>query len=245
MPRQLVRTLQITLATVLVAATAVAQPPVAVPAAPSAALPPQPPVAAPAQPTHVDSGYGLNRSYLEAGTVVPEVPHDALAVPFGEEHYWFHDGVWYRQDAATFVVVAAPIGIVVPLLPSAFVTLSAAGVPYYYANGTYYTYVDNLQGYEVVAAPTGIERAPGASPVAVTAPTPIGSYPQYIYPKNGQSADQQATDRYECHRWATGQSGFNPILTTGGVAPAEADIKRADYSRAMSACLEARGYSVR
>jgi hypothetical protein len=31
-----------------------------------------------------------------------------------------------------------------------------------------------------------------------------------IYPAKGQTTDQQEKDRYECHRWAVGQSGFDP-----------------------------------
>ena len=31
-----------------------------------------------------------------------------------------------------------------------------------------------------------------------------------IYPAKGQSAKQQDQDRYECHSWARGQSGFDP-----------------------------------
>lgn len=31
-----------------------------------------------------------------------------------------------------------------------------------------------------------------------------------IYPKQGQSPDQQSRDRYECHTWAVQQSGFDP-----------------------------------
>jgi hypothetical protein len=32
----------------------------------------------------------------------------------------------------------------------------------------------------------------------------------YIYPKNGQAEEQQRRDRYECHAWAAGQTGFDP-----------------------------------
>ncbi len=32
----------------------------------------------------------------------------------------------------------------------------------------------------------------------------------FIYPNKGQSAQQQSQDRYECHVWATQQSGFDP-----------------------------------
>ena len=32
----------------------------------------------------------------------------------------------------------------------------------------------------------------------------------YVYPSAGQSEQQQAKDRYECHQWAVTQSGFDP-----------------------------------
>ena len=35
----------------------------------------------------------------------------------------------------------------------------------------------------------------------------------FVYPRNGQSADQQARDRYECHRSAVDQTGFDPTFT--------------------------------
>ena len=33
----------------------------------------------------------------------------------------------------------------------------------------------------------------------------------YIYPARGQSEQQQADDRYECHRWAVGETDYDPI----------------------------------
>jgi hypothetical protein len=60
-----------------------------------------------------------------------------------------------------------------------------------------------------------------------------------VYPKNGQTQDQVAKDKFECHQWAVGQTGYDP--TTGASAPAN---KRTDYMRAQAACLEGRGYSV-
>jgi len=32
-----------------------------------------------------------------------------------------------------------------------------------------------------------------------------------IYPKAKQSAEQQSKDKYECHEWAVGQTGFDPM----------------------------------
>jgi len=66
-----------------------------------------------------------------------------------------------------------------------------------------------------------------------------------LYPKNGQTADQQARDRYDCYRFAVSQSGFDPMRSTGGASPAPAGEMQSDYERAQSACFEARGYSSR
>jgi hypothetical protein len=70
-----------------------------------------------------------------------------------------------------------------------------------------------------------------------------GSSPELIaYPKNGQTPEQQATDKYECHRWAAGQAGFDPTQAAGTPVPPNG---RSDYQRAQAACLEGRGYSVK
>jgi len=130
----------------------------------------------------------------------------------------------------------------------------------------------------------------------------------YIYPKNGQSDEQQKKDRYECHMWAVQQTGFDPTAPTPTQAPAGSSAggqvvrgagrgaalgavggaiagdagkgaaigaavggaggamrragqkrqqeeqqqqaaaasqqSRADYNRALSTCMEARGYQV-
>ena len=67
----------------------------------------------------------------------------------------------------------------------------------------------------------------------------------YVYPTRGQSEDKQASDRYECYRWAADQTGFDPTQPLGGVAAGESAAKRDAYHRAETACLEARGYTVR
>jgi hypothetical protein len=33
----------------------------------------------------------------------------------------------------------------------------------------------------------------------------------YVYPKNGQSAEQTDKDKYECYNWAKGDTGFDPM----------------------------------
>jgi hypothetical protein len=54
----------------------------------------------------------------------------------------------------------------------------------------------------------------------------------FMYPKNGQSAEQQASDKAECQRWASEQAG-------------QVSQNGSDYNRAMVACVEGRGYSAR
>lgn len=55
-----------------------------------------------------------------------------------------------------------------------------------------------------------------ASAGCVTAPSrPIAPAPRpetrvFVYPQRDQSADRQDRDRYECHNWAVGQTGFDP-----------------------------------
>jgi hypothetical protein len=90
-----------------------------------------------------------------------------------------------------------------------------------------------------VAPPQGAD-APGEAPAQSASGDDL-----IIYPKNGQSMQQQSADRYECHSWSKAQSGLDPMQPGGGVAPQDSNAKRDQYHRAMSACFEARGYSVR
>ena len=126
------------------------------------------------------------------------------------------------------------LGLYFAALPAYYSTLWWDGIPYYYANNTYYVYDGNVGQYETVAPPPGLQNPAAAQ-------EPVGT-DLIAYPKNGQSADQQSQDKYECHHWATTQSGFDP--TQGAAASATPD-KRTDYMRAQAACLEGRGYSVK
>ena len=140
------------------------------------------------------------------------------------------------------------------VLPGVYATYWWGGVPYYYANNVYYTWNPGYNGYVVTDPPpadgedSGSTSAPAdgsydsAEPGpngASAAPSGSGSGEVYAYPKSGQSDEQQATDRYECHKWAVAQSGYDP--TRGS----QASGNTADYRRAMVACLDGRGYSTK
>ena len=67
----------------------------------------------------------------------------------------------------------------------------------------------------------------------------------FIYPRQGRSEKQQADDRYACHRWAVDQTHYDPTQPPGSVPETQAGQKRAEYDRAMRACLDGRGYTVK
>ena len=191
----------------------------------------------PSQAMHLDNRFEHNQYYHDRGEVVPALPRGAYTVRYRGGDYLYHGGEWYRRNGRVAVVIAAPIGAFVPVLPAFYSTVWWGGVPYYYADDVYYRYRTDRREYEVVDPPP-------EGQASTTQPSGAQS-DLFIYPKNGQSEDQQSKDRYECHSWASSQSGFDPTQPLGGVDESQASAKRADYQRAQTACLEARGYSVK
>ncbi len=120
------------------------------------------------------------------------------------------------------------------VLPAMATLVTIGAISYWYANGVYYRSLP-AGGYEAVPPPEG------------DVPLPASPERLYIYPRNGQSAERQASDEYECHKWAARQSGFDPMAVADGTAPAGAAdaTRRNAYQRAQTACLEGRGYTVR
>jgi hypothetical protein len=188
----------------------------------------------PSYPTHYDGRYSHNRSYPSQGAAVSALPHQPVLIQHPGGPYYYSGGVWYRPAGPSYVVVPAPVHVFVPVLPVYYTTIWYGGAPYYYANDTYYQWDAGQNGYEVVPPPG--EQGADAS----TQPPPSDQL--FIYPQYGQSAEQQSGDEYECHHWAAGQSGFDPTQPGGSTAGPDA---RQAYQRAMRACLEGRGYSVR
>src|SRR5581483_2552692 len=93
---------------------------------------------------------------------------------------------------------------------------------------------------QYVATPPPSQSPPGQSSAV---PSAAGGNYLKLDPKNGQSEQQQWTDRYDCHRWARMQSGFDPTQQPAGGAPSD-PAKTAEYRRALTACLESKGYAV-
>ena len=186
----------------------------------------------------LDGRYDHGRYYPAFGTSVRFLPGGYRPYYFHGSPFSFSGGIWYAPGPAGFVVVRPPLGLVVSVLPPYYSTVWIGGLPYYYADNVYYSYSPEQNGYAVVDPPPGADR-PSPPPAPAAARDDL-----MVYPKNGQTSEQQAADRYECHTWAKGQTGFDPTQPGGGVAPGGGDQSRGNYNRAMSACLQARGYQV-
>lgn len=177
--------------------------------------------------------------YPPPGHVVRALPRGYHESRHRHNRYYYHSGVWYRPYGTYYRVVAPPVGVSVSLLPDFYTTLWYGGVPYYYANSVYYTPRTGGVGYVVTEPPSGAVAR--SEPADVT----VGSDEIFVYPRQSQSEGTLARDRYECHRWAVSQTGFDPSQPGGGVPESRYAIGRSDYRRAITACLEARGYTVR
>jgi hypothetical protein len=152
--------------------------------------------------------------------------------------YW-HGGFWPRA------YYGYGFSWFLPILPLAYATYWYSGVPYYYANDVYYTWNPTYDGY-VATDPPPVVDSSGSADVAGSGPAPAGDVAPdsgpgpggpvagqiFMYPKNGQSVEQQASDKAECQKWASDQAG--QVAQNGS-----------DYNRAMVACVEGRGYSAR
>lgn len=181
-------------------------------------------------------GHHHHRSHPARGYSTHRLPRGYYTARHRGSPYYYHGGAWYRPYGPRYVVVAPPHGIGVSMLPPFYTTVWFGGAPYYYADDTYYVYRPERREYVVTESPRGTPPAGSAE---------SGSSEIFVYPRNGQSEEQQATDRYECHRWAADRTGFDPTRPAGNVAETDMTSRRADYRRAEGACLEARGYSVR
>lgn len=133
-----------------------------------------------------------------------------------------------------------------PAVPYGAVTIWFGDVPYYYVNQVYYVWSPYYGGY-VAADPPPVEaRAhsvpPAQSTSPETGPNASGVLSLRVVPRKGQSEQQTENDRYACHQWAVAQTGFDPVNPAQDARATAAT--RGSYRRALTACLDARGYSV-
>src|SRR5437763_15022769 len=99
-----------------------------------------------ARAERLDARHGHNHYYPDRGGFVHGVPGSPVSVEHGGGRYFGSGGVWYAPRGPSFLIVAAPIGVFVPVLPPFYTTVWVGGFPYYYANDTYYAWRDAENG---------------------------------------------------------------------------------------------------
>jgi len=169
--------------------------------------------------------------YHPYGHRVRYLPHSHVRIVINSLPYYYYSGMYYTSSGSSYVVVRAPIGAFVETLPAGFIAFSLGLSTYYFVNDTYYSWDEGRQGYYVVNKPSGADEA-------VKNET---SERLFAYPNSGQSEEQQSRDRYECHQWAVSETKSDPSTTGTPLTEQAAD----NYRRAISACLEAKNYTVK
>jgi hypothetical protein len=128
-------------------------------------------------------------------------------------------------------------GLFFDALPLYYSTYLWEGSPYHYANHNFYRWNALVGQYKTVRPPQNLATE-------VTTTQAFDNVSPFAYPRNGQTSEQQATDRIECQRWAIGQTGIDSSAAGSTVPLAASPVRWHDYLRAESGWLEARGYSV-
>ncbi len=161
-----------------------------------------------------------------AGHLAGWAPAGYKVVKVNHRSYYYRGGAFYDRRPYGYALVRAPFGARITQLPAGYLTLGLGPSRYFYFSGTWY--LQRNRQYEVVEAPVNLPTYHAAANQSLV-----------VYPAAGQAEELISQDRYECHRWAFEQTGYDPSLTESSPA------MRPDYNRASAACLEARGYTVK
>lgn len=176
------------------------------------------------------------------GVTVPQLPPFATSFDSAGKPYLYANDVFYRPrpDLGGYEVVNDPEDTA-PEGPEA----ASAASPPRLASATALPKAaqDPIRPAIQPRSPPVSPAAPPADPSSVSS-IPINPTGVAIYPRNGQSADQQALDRYECYQFAVAQTGFDPLASNSSAPAAEIARHDSEYSRVQAACLEGRGYTL-
>lgn len=165
--------------------------------------------------------------------------------------YYYRDGRYYNNHSGRYTSVSAPLGARVSFLPSSAISIAYGSNRYFRVGLTWYLGRNNY--YEVIERPPVVveRQIIVEQQVQVQAPTQAEYQRDYepsyaeqqpnlvIYPASGQSENLQDKDNYECYRWSKNESNYDPT------EPYQDLDNRDIYIRAMTACMESKGYTVR
>ena len=128
------------------------------------------------------------------GYVVRRIPSAAFTLTLGGMAYFYFDGLFYHHYPHGYVVVAPPIGVIVPTLPFGYVIVTLHGTNYYYHDHTYYIW--DRRGYRVVAEPVVADDTLSMEEVALYMP---GNIVEYL-PDGAESVTIDGVQYYEYKR---------------------------------------------
>ena len=139
-------------------------------------------------PFQVAEAYAFSRHHSgrwDRPKAVVVLPRRAVPLRFGDGSYYYCEGRYYKHSPRGYVVIPAPVGVMVPNLPEPHRTIVMDGVMYYEYDGVYYK--GGPVGYTVVPM---AQATPGTSGTAVvasaSAPAPVPSATVVNVPnKNG------------------------------------------------------------
>jgi len=169
---------------------------------------------------------------------------DPRAATYSGGRYHYDTG--YRLEHDRIVVAPVPLRVVVPFFPAYASTVWVGDDAYYYTNN----YAPGPKSYTVMEESPAVteldpqgqmrpvlneqggvaELGPAGDAASLVAQGPAPQF--FAYPRMGQNSQTQVRDRTECNDWALAQPGV-----TG--------LSDGNYLRAMSACLNGRGYTVK
>ncbi len=138
------------------------------------------------------------RHHRDGRTIVilASPPRRAIHLRYGDGTYYYCRGRYYKQMSRGYVVVPAPVGVVIETLPPYHRVIVINGITYHEYDGVYYK--GGPTGYTVVPIATtpdaGASTAPeaelagsvGSGSIVVNVPNKNGSYtPVTLQPANG------------------------------------------------------------
>ena len=82
--------------------------------------------------------------------VIASLPREHERIVVRGKEYFYGHGVFYRSSPGGFVIVAAPIGARVKVLPEGFASITVGAGPLFFHFGTYYRYNPVERDYVIV-----------------------------------------------------------------------------------------------
>jgi hypothetical protein len=163
------------------------------------------------------------------------LPHGFFSFSIGGLIYYYASGNYYRDYGGYYAVITPPIGAVISVPPPGYRIIYIDSHQYYLSGGVYYVWDNVRRGYRVVPPLVVINESSEEFQEPLESALNL-----FFYPNAGQGENEQTNDRYDCHLWAVGETDFDPSLEQSS-----SELERSEYKRAITACLEARDYTVK